>query len=42
LMGFKRAVMPKRDIDGLTLDGIEDLQLKGVERVEEAINAALN
>jgi DNA repair protein RadA/Sms len=42
LMGFKRAVMPKRDIEGLTLDGIEDLELKGVERVEEAISAALN
>jgi len=42
LMGFKKAILPKRDIEGLSKEGIEELELRGIERVEEAINAALN
>lgn len=42
LMGFRRAILPKRDVEGVSKEGFEDLELKGVERVEEAINFALN
>jgi DNA repair protein RadA/Sms len=38
-MGFKRCILPKRSLKGLSMKGME---LVGVERVEEAISFLLN
>ena len=38
-MGFQRCVLPKRNLKGLSFQGME---LIGVDRVEEAIDKVLN
>lgn len=40
-MGFKRCVMPKRNLKGLSKEIHEKIQLIGVELVEEAVEALL-
>lgn len=36
-MGFTRCIMPKRNINGITKDLTQNIELIGVERIEEAI-----
>lgn len=40
-MGFKRCIIPKRNLKGLSDDLLRHIHVKGVEMVEEAINAVV-
>jgi DNA repair protein RadA/Sms len=41
LMGFKRCVLPKRNLKGLSSALAQKIELKGIEFVEEAVNALI-
>lgn len=40
-MGFKRCIIPKRNVKGISDDLVKKIQIHGVEFVEEAVNAVL-